>query len=431
MTDDLEIKSNPPVDRLDPAPDHWKWTRLSHIVHFGHGADPNQVEVDSPGYPVYGSGGQFKWASEWLYDGPSVLFGRKGTVDRPIFVDGKFWTVDTMFYTVINERVIVPRFLFYWATRLPFDYYATGTALPSMTQTDLGSEHIAVPPLSEQKRIADYLDHETAEIDAFISELEQFSRLSKSRWTRSRNELLFGLHQPGDRYSDERYTWFPEFPRRFREGSFKHYFEVTLGKMLDEKKNNSSAKRFAYIRAANIGDGSLELRELNSMPFTESERSKFSIRRNDLLIVEGGSVGTNVVISQDLPDIFYQKTVNRARPRPGVDPHYFSEVLNAYRERGVFDVIGNGSTIMHLTAEKLNSLIVPVPPSDVQENIASHLRTARADYALLQEEIQRAIDLSFERRAALITAAVTGQIDVTAKYTPVAEQLEAEIAEAR
>lgn len=102
MTDDLEIKSNPPVDRLDPAPDHWNWTRLSHIVHFGHGADPNQVEVDSPGYPVYGSGGQFKWASEWLYDGPSVLFGRKGTVDRPIFVDGKFWTVDRL---IAFERV--------------------------------------------------------------------------------------------------------------------------------------------------------------------------------------------------------------------------------------------------------------------------------------------------------------------------------------
>ena len=151
---------------------YWTRTRLSRVVSFRNGADYKHVEVEGPGYPVYGSGGRFKWAGSWMHDGPSVLFGRKGTVDRPLYVDGKFWTVDTMFYTVPNTSLVYPRFLYYWATQIPFDMYMSNTALPSMTQSDLGSLRLRLPPLEEQRTIADYLDHETAEIDAFIADLE-------------------------------------------------------------------------------------------------------------------------------------------------------------------------------------------------------------------------------------------------------------------
>lgn len=185
---------------------HPSWTpvRLSRVVRFCNGADYKEVEVDSPGYPVYGSGGQFRWADNWLYDGPSVLFGRKGTIDRPLYVEGKFWTVDTMYYTQIDESKILPKYLYYWATRFPFDYYATDTALPSMTQTDLGSESMVLPDLETQAASVRFLDQQTAEVEAILDAAKRAIELSKERRSALISAAVTGQIDVTDHYASEK-----------------------------------------------------------------------------------------------------------------------------------------------------------------------------------------------------------------------------------
>jgi type I restriction enzyme S subunit len=117
----------PKAPWLPVLPDRWEVVQMRRLVTFRNGADYKDVEVDEGGFPVYGSGGEFRRASNYLYDGPSVLFGRKGTTDRPLLVSGKFWTVDTMFYTELGDA-IEPRFLHHYATTMPFSYYSTSTA---------------------------------------------------------------------------------------------------------------------------------------------------------------------------------------------------------------------------------------------------------------------------------------------------------------
>ena len=132
----------------------WQRSTFGRFARVMNGADYSAVEVEEGGYPVYGSGGEFRRASKYLYDGESVLFGRKGTVDRPLYVDGRFWTVDTMFYTDIDRRALLPRFAYYWALTVPFKEWATDTALPSMTSGAIKAAPIALPPLTEQRAIA-------------------------------------------------------------------------------------------------------------------------------------------------------------------------------------------------------------------------------------------------------------------------------------
>jgi type I restriction enzyme S subunit len=84
------------------------------------------VEVDSGGYPVYGSGGIFKRSSSYLYDGKSVLFGRKGTINKPLVVEGRFWTVDTMFYSEIFQNSEA-EYIHFQASLFPFDLLSTNT----------------------------------------------------------------------------------------------------------------------------------------------------------------------------------------------------------------------------------------------------------------------------------------------------------------
>lgn len=153
---------------------------LQFLVKFRSGQDYKHVDDPAGSVPVYGSGGIFASASDYLYDGESVLFGRKGTIDRPAYVSGKFWTVDTMFYTELREGVS-GRWLYYWATTIPFGLYSTDTALPSMTSSVLGRIKAPLVPHVQQCAIADYLDREIGEIDAMLAKLASLSESVSER----------------------------------------------------------------------------------------------------------------------------------------------------------------------------------------------------------------------------------------------------------
>lgn len=160
------------IDWIGKIPANWDIKKLKYCCRICNGAEYADIEVSDGGYPVMGSGGEFARASKYSYDKESVLLGRKGTIDKPLYVDFPFWAVDTMFYTKINKNMY-PKFLYYSATKIRFDYYVTATALPSMTQRDLGSEPLTIPPYNIQMQIADYLDKECAKIDTTINDKKE------------------------------------------------------------------------------------------------------------------------------------------------------------------------------------------------------------------------------------------------------------------
>ncbi|MGV9948806.1 restriction endonuclease subunit S [Rhodococcus aetherivorans] len=182
-------------------------------------------------------------------------------------------------------------------------------------------------------------------------------------------------------------------------------YSVTLGKMLDAGKTvDASHKVLPYIRAANIQDGGLRLEDVNEMPFSEDEAARLDLRRGDLLVVEGGAVGTTTVLDHDMPDWSFQKTVNRVRPYSDWSTRYLGYVLRAYRDAGVINLVCNGSTIPHLTAEKLRALRIPSASPDKQRAMADYLDRETARIDTLLEEQQRLIEVLRERREVIIDA---------------------------
>ena len=160
------------VQWIGEVPEHWEVCHLKRVVTINNGSDYKHCQVEPCIYPVIGSGGIFTYASSYIYDGEVLLLGRKGTIDKPMYYNGKFWTVDTMFYAVSNDNAIC-KYLYYHSMLIPFARFSTSTALPSMTQTDLKNNLICLPPLTEQRAIADWLDAKCADIDATIALKEQ------------------------------------------------------------------------------------------------------------------------------------------------------------------------------------------------------------------------------------------------------------------
>lgn len=186
-------------------------------------------------------------------------------------------------------------------------------------------------------------------------------------------------------------------------------YSVTLGKMLDAGNTvDDSYTVLPYIRAANIQDDGLRLADVNEMPFSEDEAARLDLRRGDLLVVEGGAVGTTTVVDHDMPGWSFQKTVNRVRPISDWSTRYLSYVLRAYRDAGVIDLVCNGSTIPHLTAEKLRALRIPSARPAEQRAIADYLDRETARIDTLIEEQRRLIEMLRERRRSVVDRAIGG-----------------------
>lgn len=135
LDENVEMKDSG-VEWIGMIPKHWKICPFKRLIKIKNGADYKKYEVQDNGFPVIGSGGVFAYSSKYAYDGESLLLGRKGTIDKPMYFKGKFWTVDTMFYGIPKDNADC-KYLYYQALTIPFKLYATSTAIPSMTQTDL------------------------------------------------------------------------------------------------------------------------------------------------------------------------------------------------------------------------------------------------------------------------------------------------------
>lgn len=166
-------------------------TQMGLFARFISGRDWSEVEDENGEYPVFGSGSQMGYANDYLYDGEAVIFGRKGTLNKPRRISGKFWVVDTAYVAVPDKHLDV-NFFYYWSLILPFDLLSTQTAIPSMTATDLKLQQIPIVPLEKQREIADELDREFERMDALIEESTRLIENLKARKTALITEVVTG-----------------------------------------------------------------------------------------------------------------------------------------------------------------------------------------------------------------------------------------------
>lgn len=166
---------NSGVKWIGAVPNSWSVVQLKRYVQVVSGKEiVNELDEDAPeAIPVYGSGGIFKYTDRVQYDGEVVLFGRKGTIGKPIYANHKFWAVDTMYFLKHNSNCLCPKFNYYQLTAFDWNPYTTKTALPSVVANQIIDCKFPFPPLQEQEAIANFLDEKCAEIDGLLADLEE------------------------------------------------------------------------------------------------------------------------------------------------------------------------------------------------------------------------------------------------------------------
>lgn len=174
--------------RLPEFSKDWKLKRFGDVLKVRHGKSQKEVEVINGKYPILASDGEIGRTNHYLYDKPSVLIGRKGTIDSPQYIEIPFWTVDTLFFTEISNCAF-PKFIFYKFNMIHWRIFSEASGVPSLNASTIERVEFSTPNcLEEQIAIAKVL----TDVDTELSILEQELAKARNLNQGMRQELLKG-----------------------------------------------------------------------------------------------------------------------------------------------------------------------------------------------------------------------------------------------
>ncbi|MCT7598009.1 restriction endonuclease subunit S [Aliarcobacter butzleri] len=163
---------------LGRIPESWEVGKIMDILTIKYGKSQKEVENPNGDYPILGSGGLMGYANSYLYDKPSVLIGRKGTIDKPQYIEKPFWTVDTLFYSDIKLDNL-PLFVYYLFLTIDWRKYNEASGVPSLSVNNIHNIKIFIPPLEEQKQIAEILSTVDKKLENLKEKKQSFEELKK------------------------------------------------------------------------------------------------------------------------------------------------------------------------------------------------------------------------------------------------------------
>ena len=287
----------------------------------------------------------------------------------------------------------------------------------SISWEDLKNMKIPLPPIDEQDLLGKFLDHETAKIDALIDEQKRLIELLKEKRQAVISHAVTKGLDPNTSMKDSGVEWLGEVPAHWDVGPLRWYATIQGG--IAKGKSYSSDEDVVerpYLRVANVQDGHVDLSDVRSIIVAASEVQRYSLRDGDVLMNEGGDndkLGRGTVWKGQVEGCLHQNHVFAIRPDTRLSAEWIAAFTRSDSARTYFYLYSKQSTnLASISSSNVMSCPVPIPPIREQEAILKTVSTALSKIDGLIHTARSTMTLLDERRSALISAAVTGKIDV-------------------
>lgn len=346
-----------------------------------------------------------------------VLVSEGGDVGR-----ASFWTDTREMYIQNAVNRLRPitnesnsKFLFYWFSFLKtnglIDIMCDSSTIAHYTAEKVKATQLVFPSIAEQIQIAQFLDKKTIQIDKLIEQKEKLLKLLTEKRTALITQAVTKGLDPTVEMKDSGVDWLGEIPKHWEASKIGYEYSIQLGKMVQPDSKNNDEEYKPYLRAANIQWSEPDMTSVKLMWFSHSDLKKYNLIKGDLLISEGGDVGRSCMWNEDY-EMYFQNALNRARHIGKSNVNYLFYWMYFLKQCGYINELCNSSTIAHFTAEKVKLTPFLKPSIEEQELIVLNLRNKTKDIDLVLGAIKESVTKLKEYRKALITSAVTGQIDV-------------------
>lgn len=281
----------------------------------------------------------------------------------------------------------------------------------------LKNSMISLPPKDEQDQIAKFLDNSLSKIDRFITAKKKQIELLKELKQAIINQAVTKGIDPDVPMKDSGVEWIGEIPEHWEVTQVGKVYDILLGKMLQPNKENDNDTLQNYICSLNVFWEKITLHNIKTMWFSSSEIHKYRLKKGDLIVVEGGNVAVSHIWNGYIDKCFIQNAVHRVREIKLGKNEFLYYWLYCLKKQGYIDLICNKATFAHFTKKKFSRLFLFLPPLAEQVEIINYIKMKSTVIDKAIDSIQKQIDLVKEYRTSLISAVVTGKVDV--RHIPV------------
>ena len=332
----------------------------------------NQAKVENPNgkYPIYGSGGVMGFADDYLCDAETVSVGRKGSINKPIFVEEPFWNVDTAFGLVADREKLIPKFLFYFCIHFDFEKLNTTVTIPSLTKSNLLDVEMDLPELSEQKRVVDNLSKMDELIALRKQQLAKLDELAKARFVELFGDSNYPL-EPLDNNVIEMFI-----------GPFGSSLKNEV--FVDEKEGFCMVyeQKHAIQKTMNV-----PTRYVPKSKYEELKR--FTILGGDIIVSCRGTIGEILIVPDNAPMGIMHPSIMKVRLNTEkYNQKFFVFALEQYMEEHNAEAKGSGVK-MAVSATVLGQSDFVVPPMEVQNQFAAFVEQTDKSKLAIQQSLDK------------------------------------------
>lgn len=411
------------VEWLGSVPEHWRVDRLKRYLSLlteKSDSKKNPVALEN----IEGWSGRFI-ASETEFEGDGVQFETEDILFgklRPYLAKVLLapWPGEAVgdFHVLRTKPGVFPRFAQYLMLTRSFidivDGSTFGSKMPRAGWEFVGDMPLPIPSFDEQKSIAGFLNRETAKIDALVAEQEQLITLLKEKRQAVISHAVTKGLDPSVPMKDSGVEWLGDVPAHWDVRSIKH---VVATPITDGPHETPAFldEGIPFVSAEAVSSGVIDFERIRGF-ISEDDHARYSLKykpkRGDIFMVKSGATtGVTAMVETDM-DFNIWSPLAVIRTAPFMSPHYVLQFMRSLNFQEAVTLNWSFGTQQNIGMGVIENLAIAVPPLAEQQAIAGRLMKLLDQFQPLISEATEAIRLLQERRAALISAAVTGQIDV-------------------
>ena len=344
--------------------------KFSDVLEIKNGRNQKQVENPNGKYPIYGSGGIMGYADDYICEPYTVIIGRKGTINNPIYVETPFWNVDTAFGLQAKKDILHPKYLYYFCVHFDFEALNTTVTIPSLTKANLLNIDIPLPPLAEQTEIVETLTSVDELIKIKKQQLELFDELTKSRFVE-----LFGDPETNP------FGWEKVTVGEVCSSIVRGPFGSALKKEFFVEPNETTYKvyeqKHAIQKSATIGTYYVTAEKFD-------ELRRFECVAGDILMSCSGTMGE----LYQLPEGCEKGLINQALCKFTLNEKILPIVFLTYMKQTIGNLETKGSGIQNIAAVSyVKAMPINLAPMEVQKQFATFIEQTDKSKLAVQQSI--------------------------------------------
>lgn len=420
------------VEWLGEVPESWGIKRLRYVCRFAYGDSLSSEDREDGDVPVFGSNGPVGTHTVANTRRPVIVVGRKGSHGKVNLSESAVFAIDTTYF--IDDRFTRSdlRWLFYVLGTLGLDAVSKDSAVPGLGREDAYAHSVPVPTIEEQRAIADFLDRETAKIDTLVAKKRTLiERLKEKRTALISRTVTRGLPpdaaraaslDPHPKLKPSGIDWLGDVPEHWEVKRLKYLAADKRGNGIQIGPFGGMLTDVAYDAAGdykvygqeNTLSGNFETGERSISREQFIALSNYHLASGDVLFTRKGSIGGCTVVPVGIqPGIIDSDTIRLRVVRTAVHAMFllYSFKFSSYLQ-GQVQEVKRGAILGGLNSSTIANLVFAAPPLNEQRKITAFLESEMAKMNGMIAKVETAIARLQEYRTALISAAVTGKIDM-------------------